>query len=159
MMPRAPTGKACEPRRESTGKALGAAVLALGLAALAALSRQSLSPDNLRRLKIPPSGSLHRRRQEAGITFLEDSTGTEEKYYLETMGTGVGWLDYDQDGWMDLYFRFNRPPRIVTSRRILAFRALPQQWRRNVTDVTAKRAVAWGGRPLRPGRGRRRFRQ
>jgi hypothetical protein len=43
-------------------------------------------------------------RREAGITFLEDSTQTEEKYYLETMGTGVAWLDYDQDGLMDLFF-------------------------------------------------------
>jgi enediyne biosynthesis protein E4 len=43
-------------------------------------------------------------RKAAGITFRQDSTQTDEKYYLETMGTGVGWLDYDQDGLMDLYF-------------------------------------------------------
>jgi len=43
-------------------------------------------------------------RQAAGITFQQDSTQTEEKYYLETMGTGVAWLDYDQDGLMDLFF-------------------------------------------------------
>lgn len=43
-------------------------------------------------------------RKAAGITFLQDSTQTGEKYYLETMGTGVGWIDYDQDGLMDLYF-------------------------------------------------------
>ena len=40
----------------------------------------------------------------AGLTFLQDSTQTDEKYYLETMGTGVAWIDYDQDGLMDLYF-------------------------------------------------------
>jgi len=39
----------------------------------------------------------------AGITFVQDSTATDQKYYLETMGTGVGWIDYDQDGLMDLY--------------------------------------------------------
>src|SRR5947209_16411446 len=43
-------------------------------------------------------------REVAGITFRQDSTQTDEKYYLETMGTGVGWIDYDQDGLMDLYF-------------------------------------------------------
>ncbi len=43
-------------------------------------------------------------RKAAGITFLQDSTQTDQKYYLETMGTGVGWIDYDQDGLMDLYF-------------------------------------------------------
>ncbi len=39
----------------------------------------------------------------SGITFVQDSTQTNEKYYLETMGTGVAWIDYDQDGLMDLY--------------------------------------------------------
>lgn len=43
-------------------------------------------------------------RKAAGINFVQDSTQTNEKYYLETMGTGVGWIDYDQDGLMDLYF-------------------------------------------------------
>jgi hypothetical protein len=43
-------------------------------------------------------------RQAAGITFKQDGTATEEKNYLETMGTGVGWIDYDQDGLLDLYF-------------------------------------------------------
>jgi hypothetical protein len=42
--------------------------------------------------------------ESAKITFQQDSTQTDEKYYLETMGTGVGWIDYDQDGLMDLYF-------------------------------------------------------
>lgn len=43
-------------------------------------------------------------RQAAGITFKQDATATDEKNYLETMGTGVGWIDYDQDGLMDLFF-------------------------------------------------------
>ena len=43
-------------------------------------------------------------RESSKITFQQDSTQTDEKYYLETMGTGVAWIDYDQDGLMDLYF-------------------------------------------------------
>jgi len=43
-------------------------------------------------------------RQAAGITFQHDATMSEEKEYIETMGSGVGWIDYDQDGLMDLYF-------------------------------------------------------
>ena len=50
------------------------------------------------------SGHFTDIRSSAGITFVQDSTQTEEKYYLETMGTGVAWIDYDQDGLMDLYF-------------------------------------------------------
>jgi hypothetical protein len=51
----------------------------------------------------PPSGHFTDIRTSAGITFVQDSTQTDEKYYLETMGTGLAWLDYDQDGLMDLY--------------------------------------------------------
>src|SRR5260370_8253124 len=51
-------------------------------------------------------------RKSAGITFLQDSTQTEEKYYLETMGTGVAWIDYDHDGLMDLFFAHTPPPAI-----------------------------------------------
>jgi len=43
-------------------------------------------------------------RKSAGIAFMQDSTESDEKYYLETMGSGVAWIDYDQDGLMDLYF-------------------------------------------------------
>jgi hypothetical protein len=43
-------------------------------------------------------------RQAAGITFKHDATMSADKNYLETMGSGVGWIDYDQDGLMDLYF-------------------------------------------------------
>jgi hypothetical protein len=43
----------------------------------------------------------------SGITFVQDSTQTNEKYYLETMGTGVAWIDYDlyfvQSGATDAY--------------------------------------------------------
>ena len=42
-------------------------------------------------------------REKAGITFRQDPTATEEKQYIETMGTGLGWIDYDQDGLLDLY--------------------------------------------------------
>ena len=43
-------------------------------------------------------------RKTSGITFRQDATQTEQKYYLETMGTGLAWIDYDQDGLPDLYF-------------------------------------------------------
>ncbi len=42
-------------------------------------------------------------RQADGITFQHDATMSDEKEYLETMGNGLGWIDYDQDGLMDLY--------------------------------------------------------
>jgi hypothetical protein len=51
----------------------------------------------------PPAVRFTDIRKAAGIAFMQDSTESNEKYYLETMGTGAAWLDYDQDGLMDLF--------------------------------------------------------
>jgi len=41
---------------------------------------------------------------KAGLTQWRHTMGTPEKtYILETMGSGVALLDYDNDGWMDIY--------------------------------------------------------
>ncbi|MEM6456951.1 MAG: CRTAC1 family protein, partial [Acidobacteriota bacterium] len=39
----------------------------------------------------------------AGLTFVHDHGGTGRKYLPETMGAGGCVLDYDGDGWMDLF--------------------------------------------------------
>jgi hypothetical protein len=41
--------------------------------------------------------------REAGIGFQHDNAASPEKYLIETMGSGCGWIDYDQDGLLDLY--------------------------------------------------------
>ena len=39
----------------------------------------------------------------AGIVFTHRNGASPEKHMPETMGSGLAWLDFDQDGWMDLY--------------------------------------------------------
>src|SRR5512136_1297831 len=41
--------------------------------------------------------------QAAGIDFVHDNAATPEKYLIESMGAGCAWIDYDQDGLLDLY--------------------------------------------------------
>ena len=41
--------------------------------------------------------------QAAGITFVHENAATAQKYLIETMGGAAAWLDYDGDGWLDLY--------------------------------------------------------
>jgi len=40
---------------------------------------------------------------QAGITFRHDNAASSQKYLIETMGAGCGWIDYNQDGLLDLY--------------------------------------------------------
>jgi hypothetical protein len=84
-------------------------------------------------------------RKAAGITFFQDSTQTDEKYYLETMGTGVGWIDYDQDGLMDLYFVQSAATDIYKPPHPLRSALYHNNGDGTFTDVTEKAGVGGEG--------------
>src|SRR5438128_6783274 len=41
--------------------------------------------------------------EKSGLHFEHFDGYTEMEYIMETLGSGVAWLDYDQDGLMDLF--------------------------------------------------------
>ena len=94
-----------------------------------------------------PSVSVHYTdvRESAKITFQQDSTQTEEKYYLETMGTGVAWIDYDQDGLMDLYFVQSAATDLYKPSRPLRSSLYHNNGDGTFTDVTEKAGVGGEG--------------
>jgi len=116
-----------------------------GLAALVALVFQlnGLAQQNTAQNPYPPvKVTFTDIRKQAGITFLQDSTQTEEKLYLETMGTGVGWLDYDQDGLMDLYFVQSGPTKLYKPDHPMRSALYHNNGDGTFTDVTEKAGVA-----------------
>ena len=42
--------------------------------------------------------------EQAQIRFRHDNAATPRKYIIETMGSGGAWIDYDMDGFLDLFF-------------------------------------------------------
>jgi enediyne biosynthesis protein E4 len=84
-------------------------------------------------------------REAAGIIFKQDATESDQKYYLETMGTGVGWIDYDQDGLLDLYFAQSGATKAYTPPYPLRSALYHNNGDGTFTDVTAKAGVAGEG--------------
>ncbi|HEV2175831.1 MAG TPA: CRTAC1 family protein [Terriglobia bacterium] len=81
----------------------------------------------------------------AGINFKQDPAATDQKYYLETMGTGCGWMDYDQDGLMDLYFVQSAATDIYKPPQPLRSALFRNNGDGSFTDVTAKAGCGAAG--------------
>src|SRR5271155_3505825 len=47
---------------------------------------------------------FHDVTRQAGIHFHHDRAQSPARLYPETMGAGVAWIDYDQDGYLDAFF-------------------------------------------------------
>ena len=81
----------------------------------------------------------------AGIVFRHERAASSEKLYLETMGAGVGWIDYDQDGFQDAFFANSG----ATPHFKPASPPQPALYRNNgdgtFTDVTAKSGLMGPG--------------
>ena len=76
---------------------------------------------------------------KAGIGFVHKSGASPEKYMVETFGSGVAWIDYDADGFPDLFFVNGAPG---------SSNALYHNNRDGTfTDVTARAGVAGSERP------------
>jgi hypothetical protein len=133
-----------------TKKGIRFAAHAIALLALGAViaSTSHVSPS-LGQTPKPQSTTITVRytdvRKAAGITFLQDATATEEKYYLETMGTGVAWLDYDQDGLMDLFFVQSAATDIYHPPQPLRSALYHNNGDGTFTDVTEKSGLAGAG--------------
>ena len=76
----------------------------------AALTLRGQTPEPLF-IEVPSSAS--------GITWVHDNAMSDNRYLPETLGPGCAFLDYDNDGWMDIYLvnsgpcDFWKPPKPI----------------------------------------------
>ncbi len=84
----------------------------------------------------------------AGIEFQHASGSPAKDYIVETIGSGVAWLDYDRDGWMDLYLvNGGRWDELQEGRRTVSnalFRNLGDGTFSNVTAKAGLGGRYWG---------------
>src|ERR1035437_9686772 len=126
------TSGSCIMNWRRSAIAIGAAACGAGLALLGAMVGGTI--------RFEEAGS------RAGIDFTSNSSPTEHKNQPETRGPGVGLIDYDNDGLLDIYF--------VNGAAIPSLKKeSPQYYNRlyhnngdgTYTDVTAKAGVARDG--------------
>jgi len=101
----------------------------------AALAVRAESPEPLF-IEIPAATS--------GLTWVHDNAISDNRYLPETLGPGCAFLDYDNDGWMDIYLvnsgpcDFWKPPKPIRN-------ALYKNNRDGTfSDVTEKAGVGGG---------------
>ena len=82
---------------------------------------------------------------QAGLaTFKHENGASKEKLMPETFGAGVAWIDYDNDGWIDLFFSNGADmARSKPSPGNILFRSLGNG---KFVDVTLQAGVAGNGR-------------
>lgn len=81
----------------------------------------------------------------AGIRFEHDNAASPEKYLIETMGSGCGWLDYDQNGLFDLYLVNSAATQLYHPKQPLRSALYRNNGDGTFTDVTAKAGVGAEG--------------
>ena len=92
----------------STGRIYRVGVVAALLLALVAAVTLNLAARNAAQEKqnAPTAGTSTVRFEDvtkaAGIHFIHNNGATGKKWLPETMGPGVAFIDYDNDGWQDL---------------------------------------------------------
>ncbi len=92
-----------------------------------------------------PSVTFRDVTASAGITFRHDNAHSEERYLIETMGAGAAWIDYDNDGFLDLYLVNSTETSAYHPKRPLTG-ALYRNCRDGTfADVTGKAGVAAAG--------------
>jgi hypothetical protein len=86
--------------------------------------------------EIPPTSS--------GITWVHTAGKSPQKHLPETSGAGCAFLDYDNDGWMDIYLVNSGKADFYTPPRPLRNALYRNNRDGTFTDVTEKAGVAGG---------------
>ena len=81
----------------------------------------------------------------SGITWVHTAGLSPEKYLPQSTGAGCAFLDFDNDGWMDIYLVNSGPCDIFTPTKPLRNALYRNNRDGTFTDVTEKAGVVGGG--------------
>jgi len=81
---------------------------------------------------------------KSGIDWVHDNAMSEKRYLPEALGPGCAFLDYDNDGWMDIYLVNSGPSDFFKPTRPLRNALYKNNRDGTFTDVTEKAGVEGG---------------
>jgi len=80
----------------------------------------------------------------SGISFVHENAMSPERYLPETVGPGCAFIDYDDDGWMDVYLVNSGPCDFYKPKTPIRNALYRNNRDGTFTDVTEKAGVAGG---------------
>jgi hypothetical protein len=83
--------------------------------------------------------------RDAGIDFVHFDPTTDSHFIQETMGSGLAWIDYDGDGWPDLFCVQDGPVRPAPGAPAPSSRLYRNNGDGTFTDVTERAGLARTG--------------
>ena len=97
-------------------------------------------------LRAAPAGPIFEEipPETSGITWVHENAKSPERYLPESLGPGCAFLDYDNDGWMDIYLVNSGPSDFYTPKQALRNALYKNNRDGTFTDVTEKAGVADG---------------
>jgi enediyne biosynthesis protein E4 len=120
----------------------------LRTAALAAGGALAPWPLAGRGFQAPSGGAkpvfLSLSAKETGITWVHDNAMSPGRYLPETCGSGLAFIDFDGDGWMDLYLVNSGPSDFFTPTKPIRNALYKNNRDGTFTDVTEKAGVPGG---------------
>ncbi|MGA2813372.1 MAG: CRTAC1 family protein [Candidatus Acidiferrum sp.] len=111
------------------------------LAGISSVGRCAL----LNALPAPPPAFEQIPAARSGISWVHTAGKSPMKYLPETSGAGCAFLDYDRDGWMDIYLVNSGPSDFYTPPRALRNALYRNNRDGTFTDVTETAGVPGGG--------------
>ena len=127
----------------------------VALAAAAGTERQQ-PPSAHRRFGRTGTSVYGGAGSASGIEWVHDNAMSDDRYLPETLGPGCAFLDYDNDGWMDIYLVNSGPCDFWKPSKPIRNALYKNNRDGTFTDVTEKAGCL--RRNLRHGRRGRRFR-
>ena len=82
--------------------------------------------------------------EKSGIVWTHENAMSPERYLPEAIGPGCAFLDYDNDGWMDIYLVNSGPSDFYTPSKPLRNALYRNNRDGTFTDVTEKAGVSGG---------------